>query len=126
MPSEAEPTDTERLAWRAIQDNAMLARSFVEGMTVEAFCSDRKSFYAATRCLEIISEAARRLRGRQQARFPELEWRLIEDSGNVFRHKYQVVAETRVWLTVQDRLPDLLAAAEAVLGGAPPRMHESK
>jgi len=115
MPSEAPPTPKETLAWLAIQDNAVLAQSFVVGMTVEEFAADRRTFYAVTRCLEIISEAARRLRGAQQEQHPELEWRQIEDSGNVFRHVYDHVAENRVWMTVHERLPALLAAAEAAL-----------
>jgi len=92
MPSEFEPNEKEPLAWRTIQDNARLAGDFIGGMTAEQFGADLKTFYAVTRCLEIISEAARRLRGPQQDRFPELEWRQIEDSGNVFRHQYQVVS----------------------------------
>ncbi len=123
MPSDVAPTAKERLAWLAIQDNAALAQTFVAGMTPEAFMTDRRTFYAVTRCLEIISEAARRLHGPQQERFPHLEWRQIEDSGNVFRHVYQHVAESRVWMTVHDRLPALLSAANAALEGAPPRSH---
>ena len=84
----------------AIQANARLAQSFVMEMTEAQFVLDQRTSYAVTRCLEIISEAARRLRGPQQARFPDLEWRQIEDSGNVFRHLYQHVSEGRVWLTV--------------------------
>ena len=126
MPSKAAQSDTEQLAWRAIQDNILLAQDFVAGSTLDEFCADRKTFYAVTRCLEIISEAARRLRGAQQARFPDLEWRQIEDSGNVFRHMYQTVAETRIWITVHERLPDLLAAANIALGDAPPRTHRAK
>jgi len=126
MPSKAAPTAKERLAWLAIQDNAALAQSFVAGMTPDAFAADRRTFYAVTRCLEIISEAARRLSGAQQDRFPELEWRQIEDSGNVFRHVYQHVAESRVWVTVQDRVPALLAAASSALESTLPRSHKPK
>lgn len=126
MPSDVAPTAKERLAWLAIQDNAALAQSFVAGMTPEAFMTDRRTFYAVTRCLEIISEAARRLHGPQQERFPELEWRQIEDSGNVFRHVYQHVAESRVWMTVHDRVPALLSAADTALGAALPRKHEPR
>lgn len=126
MRSDVAPTQKEELAWLAIQDNAVLAQSFVVGMTAEQFAADRRTFYAVTRCLEIISEAARRLRGVQQDQHPELEWRQIEDSGNVFRHLYQHVAESRVWMTVQARLPELLAAAEDALAAAPPRAHRPK
>jgi uncharacterized protein with HEPN domain len=126
MPSDATLTSKERLAWLAIQDNAAFAQSLVAGMTPQDFAADRRTFYAVTRCLEIISEAARRLRGAQQDRFPDLEWRQIEDSGNVFRHVYQSVDESRVLMTVQDRVPALLSAANIALDGEPPRNHQPR
>ena len=103
-----------------------LAQDFLKGVTVEQFAADRMRFYAVTRCLEIISEATRHLGPMQQDRFPHLPWRQIQDSGNVFRHRYQHVAESQVWMTVTERLPELLAAADACLGGAPPRTHRPK
>lgn len=126
MPSEQALSRKELLAWRAIQDNILLANEFTADLTADAFAADRKTFYAVTRCLEIISEAARRLRGAQQDSHPNLEWRQIEDSGNFFRHEYQYVAETRVLMTVRDSLPALLDAANIALGGAPARTHTPK
>ena len=114
-PSDAALKASEKLAWIAILENARLAQSFVAGMDAEQFARDRRTFYAVTRCLEIISEAARALRGDEQARNPELEWRQIEDSGNAFRHAYHAVAEIRVWTTVKERLPALVSAAEEAL-----------
>jgi uncharacterized protein with HEPN domain len=35
--------------------------SFTEGFDYEAFVADPRTVYAVTRCLEIISEASRRL-----------------------------------------------------------------
>jgi uncharacterized protein with HEPN domain len=46
-----------------------------------------------TRCLEIISEAARRLPSALRDRHPELPWRAIMGIGNVYRHDYDDVAE---------------------------------
>ena len=126
MPSDVAPTQKEVLAWLAIQDNAGLAQAFIVDMTIDQFVDDRRTFYAVTRCLEIISEAARRLRGVQQDQYPHIEWRQIEDAGNIFRHVYHRVAETRVWATVQDRLPELQAAADMVLADTPPRVHRPK
>jgi uncharacterized protein with HEPN domain len=126
MPSDVEMTSKEQLAWRAIQDNVYLAQEFVGDMSAEQFGADRMRFYAVTRCLEIISEAARRLGPGQQGRFPDLPWRQIQDSGNVFRHQYQHVAESQIWMTVTMRLPELLVAANEALGGAAPRSHQPK
>ncbi len=44
-----------------IRDNVLLAQEFAADMTVDAFKADRRTFYAVARCLEIVSEASRRL-----------------------------------------------------------------
>lgn len=47
MPSE-EPATRERLAWRAVLDNALFAREIVGSLDVETFADDRRGVYAAT------------------------------------------------------------------------------
>jgi uncharacterized protein with HEPN domain len=81
-------------------------------MSFETFVADRRSFYAVTRALEIISEAARRLPADLRDRQPELPWRAIMGAGNVYRHDYDNVAEEFVWRTLNDSVPKLLAAIE--------------
>ena len=76
----------------------------------EEFERDRRTFYAVTRALEIISEAARRLPPELHSRHPDLPWRAIMGVGNIYRHNYGSVAEQRVWQTVCDGVPALLAA----------------
>jgi uncharacterized protein with HEPN domain len=56
MPSK--PADT---ALRDILHHIRLATSFSAGFEHTAFGHDLKTVYAVTRCLEIISEASRRL-----------------------------------------------------------------
>ena len=51
-----------------------LAQSFVEGSSFEGFQADRRTVYAVIRCLEIISEASRRLPDELKARHPEVPW----------------------------------------------------
>jgi uncharacterized protein with HEPN domain len=92
-----------------IRDNAKLAQSFTEGMTLEAFKADRKTFYAVARCLEIVSEASRRLPETMRERHPELPWRAIMGLGNVYRHSYDNVSEEFVWRTVRHSLDPLIA-----------------
>jgi uncharacterized protein with HEPN domain len=104
-----------RLALTDIRDNIRLAEQFATGLSIEALKGDRRTFYALTRCLEIISEAARRLPQSTRNRHPELPWRAIMGAGNVYRHDYDNVAEEIVWRTVQNNLAPLLAAVEAEL-----------
>jgi uncharacterized protein with HEPN domain len=56
-----------------IRDNAALAKEFLGSLT--EFKADRRAFYAATRALEIISEAARRLSPEVREPHPDLPWR---------------------------------------------------
>ena len=109
-----------RLALFDIRDNGGLAKQFVAGLSFEDFKADRRAFYAVTRALEIVSEAARRLPPALRDRHPHLPWRAIMGLGNVYRHDYDNVAEEFVWRTVQQRLPALLAVVAdeiAQLGG---------
>jgi len=93
----------------------------MEGFTDEAFRADLRTIYAATRCLEIISEASRRLPGEMKARHPLIAWKDIAGAGNVYRHDYEDVVAQHVWDTVRIDLPPLRAAIEGELtdiGGA--------
>jgi uncharacterized protein with HEPN domain len=96
-----------------IRDAILLAQQFVEGLTVESFTASRLHYFATTRALEIISEASRHLPDALRARHSHLPWRAIRDAGNVYRHHYDNVKESRVWETVHLHLPELLAVIEA-------------
>ena len=48
-----------------------------------------------------------------------MPWRDIADAGNVYRHGYHRVLLDIVWQTVHERLPDLVAVAEAELACFP-------
>lgn len=98
-----------------IRHNIYLARQFVEGISYEAFREDDRTFYAVTRCLEIISEASRRLPDAVKVRHPEIPWGDIAGAGNIYRHDYEDVRRSLIWGTVQDRLSPLLAVIEAEL-----------
>jgi uncharacterized protein with HEPN domain len=93
-----------------IRDNILFAREFVDRLTAGTFTASRLHVYAATRALEIISEATRRLPDDLRNRHPHLPWRSIRDVGNFYRHQYDNVAASYVWETVTAHLPPLLAA----------------
>jgi uncharacterized protein with HEPN domain len=75
-----------------------------------------KTFYATTRCLEIISEASRRLPAELKSRHSHIEWQRIAAAGNIIgMHNYDNVAEQTVWKTVHEALPALQKVVEEEL-----------
>jgi uncharacterized protein with HEPN domain len=100
-------SDPARAALRDIQHHIELAIQFVAGMNYETFREDARTVYAVTRCLEIISEASRRLPGDLKSRHPSIAWKDMAGAGNVYRHDYEDVAARLVWDTVQLALPPL-------------------
>jgi uncharacterized protein with HEPN domain len=98
-----------------IRHNIALAERFAAGMTYGTFKDDNLRLYAVIRCLEIISEASRRLPEALKARHPSIEWRGMAAAGNVYRHDYEDVAAREVWDTLTLHLPPLLVVVEAEL-----------
>jgi uncharacterized protein with HEPN domain len=103
------PSDNILIVLYDIRDNIELARSFVAGYSFETFVRDRRTAYATTRCLEIVSEASRRLPDELKVRHPHLPWPQIAAAGNVYRHDYEDVLEQIVWRTVHQGLDALLS-----------------
>ena len=118
MPSDA--SDLRR--WLDdIRYHITLAQTFAAGMNYDAFRDDLRTIYAVTRCLEIISEASRRLPDELKARHRAIQWRDMAAAGNVYRHQYEDVAAREVWDTLRLHLPPLFTVIEqelAALGGA--------
>lgn len=115
MPSEVEATRR----WLAdIRHHVAMAQTFAEGLSYEEFSDDLRTTYAVIRCLEIISEASRRLPEALKARHPSIPWKNMAGAGNVYRHDYEDVAASFVWVVLQDHLPSLLIVVEQELGAS--------
>jgi uncharacterized protein with HEPN domain len=112
MPSEREAT---RRWLSDIRHHIVMAEGFAAGMTYATFKDDNLRLYAVTRCLEIISEASRRLPEALKERHPAIQWRNMAAAGNIYRHDYEDVAAREVWDTLTLHLPPLRAVVEAEL-----------
>ena len=110
MPSKAADT-----ALRDMLHHIDLAAAFSAGFDAVSFKRDIKTVYAVTRCLEIISEASRRLPDGLKARHPAIGWKQMAAAGNVYRHDYEDVAAEFVWETVERALLPLRAVIEIEL-----------
>jgi uncharacterized protein with HEPN domain len=108
-------SETERGALRDMLHHIDMAERFVQGQSFEKLRDDLMALYAVTRCLEIISEASRRLSDQLKARHPTMPWREMAAAGNFYRHNYEDVMPRRVWKTLHEDLPPLRTIIEEEL-----------
>jgi len=73
-------------------------------MTSKAFLEDLKTRNAAERCMERISEAARKLGQAAEDLCPDVPWPNLRALGNFLRHEYDRVDAARVWVMIEDDL----------------------
>jgi uncharacterized protein with HEPN domain len=88
---------------------------FVGTATPEEIGADRMRRYAAERCVEIISEASRRLPETWKAEHPSIPWSDIAGIGSVLRHDYDDVNLDVIVKLRGASLSDLRTAAVALL-----------
>jgi len=116
-----------------IQDHIRTAENFIAGVTYETLKDDNLRLYAITRCLELISEASRRLPDELKSRHPSLGWsdmaaaRIGDPDGHtdvnarslwetltaglpklreVIKQELQQLGDDTTWITVKIELPD--------------------
>jgi uncharacterized protein with HEPN domain len=109
------PSEREEASLRDILHHIDLVQQFTANQDYEAFNADTQRVYAVVRCLEIISEASRRLSDDLKARHPTITWKEMAGAGSIYRHDYQNVASRRVWDTARLALPPLRAVIVAEL-----------
>jgi uncharacterized protein with HEPN domain len=109
------PSRSTAVTLQDILENIRLARRFIAGLSFTDFQTDQRTSYAIVRCLEIISEASRRLPADLKARHPEIEWTDIAGAGSIYRHQYHAVSDELIWQTVQQDLEPLCIAVEQEL-----------
>ena len=70
---------------------------------------------AVERCIEIVSEASRRVPQNLKDGHPEIPWQKIAGIGNVLRHDYDVVNDATIWRAATVDLMPLETAVQALL-----------
>jgi uncharacterized protein with HEPN domain len=115
------PSSSASAVLRDILYHIDLALHFVAEYDYRTFRDDLRTLYAVTRCLEIISEASRRLPKDLKARHPSVAWKQMAGAGNIYRHDYEDVAPRFVWQTVERDLPALRIVIELELSPFEPK-----
>ena len=77
------------------------------GISLDEFQGDLDRRRIAERCVEIVSEASRRMPDDLKDRHPEIPWKKVAGIGNVVRHNYENVSANALWKLAHDDLPVL-------------------
>jgi len=85
------------------------------GRSFEAYAADRPTRRAVERCIEIVSEASRRVPAELKQNHPAIPWPKIASIGNVLRHDYDVVNNATIWHAATVDLLPLKAAVQVLL-----------
>lgn len=87
----------------------------VHDIPLDEFLGDLDRRRIVERCLEIISEASRRLPEELKQLHPEIPWQKVAGIGNILRHDYEDVIPDALWKLSRDDLPVLAAACRTEL-----------
>jgi uncharacterized protein with HEPN domain len=103
-------------------DAARDAVAFVQGKTRQDLDTDRLLSYGLVRAIEVIGEAASKVTSDGRALAPGIPWPSVTGMRNRIVHAYYDIDLDRVWDTVTDDLPSLMAELTQMLcerGDAP-------
>ena len=108
--------------WRMyVQDMiefAERALSYVEGMDVERFITDERTYDAVMRNIELIGEAATHVPGNVREMERAIEWGSIIGARNQVAHGYLGVDNDIVWDILNNDIPELLGRLRGLLESA--------
>src|SRR5260221_11563852 len=90
--------------------NVARSRGHLSGRTADRFLSYEKTQDAGERCLERISEAARKIGDGLGAKYPAVEFHKLRQVGSVLRHDYDDFSADLLWGSLTSRL-DILEDA---------------
>lgn len=103
-----------------IRDAAAYIAELAQGRSLEDYRRDRMLRQAIERNFEIIGEAVGRLAGVDPDTAARIGGhRQIVDFRNVLIHGYDLIDDRIVWSTIAEKIPVLLAEAEALLRAQP-------
>ena len=106
-------------AWRFyIEDMIAFAHkvlAYTDGLEQSSFLSSGMTYDATLRNLELIGEAATHVPGEIRSAHGDIPWRQIIATRNRIVHGYLGIDGDTVWSIIQDDIPGLVVALEALL-----------
>jgi len=106
---------SDEIRFRDMLDHAREALSLIRGKKRSDLDSERMLELSLIRLVEIIGEAAARVRTESKEKFPSIPWLQIVGMRNRLVHGYDAVDLDVLWDTIVDDLPPLITALEKIL-----------
>ena len=91
------------------------ALSISEGHTRQDFDQDLQLYLALVKAVEVVGEAATRVSDATQNNVSSIPWQQIIGMRNRLVHGYDTIRADRVWLTIHEDLPTLIADLRLLL-----------
>jgi len=85
---------------------------YVEGLTIDQFKADEKTYDAVVRNLEIIGEAAKNIPDSARAMMHDIEWRRPAGLRDIIAHAYFGIDDAILWDVIQHKVPELKQAID--------------
>lgn len=108
-----------KLPWRyyvqEMIDRCGRVLAYTDGFDRARFVSDRLTYDATLRNIELISEAAKKLPCSVRKRHPKIPWKEIIGQRIIIAHKYWRVDDSIIWRNIQEDIPDLLPKLQGML-----------
>ena len=79
------------------------------------FISDKKTYYATIRALEIIGEACKKIPDDIRIKYPQIPWIDISSMRNKLVHEYFGINLEVVWYTIKNDLKGLVPILQEIL-----------
>jgi uncharacterized protein with HEPN domain len=90
-------------------------RQLLHGYTLDQLLADARTRRALERTLEVLGEAANRVSAPMRLDQAQIPWAKIIGQRNVIAHGYAAIDHSRLFRTVTQDLPDLIADLERMV-----------
>lgn len=110
------PSKDPKLRLADILENIERIERYTSGLDESGLAADERTCDAVERCLERISEAARKLGEQGPILDSSIPWASIAALGNRLRHEYDSVRADLLWEIINDDLPALRRTCETACG----------
>ena len=107
--------DDDRIRMQHMLDAAREAVAFARERTRADLDTDRLLVLGLLKSIEIVGEAAARVKRRTRAAYPSIPWQDLIGLRNRLIHMYFEVDLDRVWDTVTNDLPPLILGLQSIL-----------